>query len=41
LYDEPSAMWADAYVALSIKTSIFFLMKHVSSNNILGIIIWK
>ncbi len=41
LYDEPSVMWAYAYVALSIKTSIFFMMKHVSSNNILGIVIWK
>jgi len=41
LYDEPSVMWAYAYVALSIKTSIFFIMKHVSWNNILGIVIWK
>jgi hypothetical protein len=33
LYDESCVMWVYAYVALSIKTSIFFLLKTLSSNN--------
>jgi hypothetical protein len=36
LYDEASVMWAHAYVALSIKTNIFLLIKHLSSNNNFG-----
>jgi len=36
LYDEPSVMLVYAYVALSIKTNIFFLMKKLSSNNNFG-----
>jgi hypothetical protein len=35
-YDEASVMWVYAYVALSIKTNILFLMKHLSSNNNFG-----
>ncbi len=35
-YDEPSVMWVYAYVSLSIKTSIFFLLKNLSSNNNFG-----
>jgi hypothetical protein len=35
-YDEPSVMWAHAYVALSTKTNTFFVIKHLSSNNNFG-----
>jgi hypothetical protein len=37
LYDEPSVMWEHAYVALSIKTNTFLLIKYLSSNNNFGI----
>ncbi len=36
LYDEPTIMWAHAYVALSTRTNTFFLIKHLSSNNNFG-----
>jgi len=36
LYDEPSVMWAHAYVFLSIKTNTFLLIKNLSSNNNFG-----
>jgi hypothetical protein len=32
LYDEPSVMWAHAYVVLSIKTNTFLVIKHLSLN---------
>jgi hypothetical protein len=37
LCDEPNVMWTHAYVALSIKTNSFLLIKHLSSNNNFGI----
>jgi hypothetical protein len=36
LYDESDVMGAHAYVALSIKTNTFLLIKHLSSNNNFG-----
>ncbi len=36
LYDESNVMWAHAYVALSIKTNTFLMIKHLSSNNNFG-----
>ncbi len=36
LYDESDVMRAHAYVALSIRTNTFLLIKHLSSNNNFG-----
>jgi len=37
LYDEPTIMWAHAYVVVSTKTNAFFVIKHLSSNSNFGI----
>jgi len=40
LYDEPNVIWAHAYVALSTKINIFPLIKHLSSNNNFGTLLF-
>ncbi len=37
LYDEPTIMWAHAYVVVSTRTNIFLVIKHLSSNSNFGI----
>jgi hypothetical protein len=41
LYDEPSVMWAHAYVALSTRINTFFVIKKYHQTLILGLFIWK